>query len=340
MYWKFITHILSYLPIGEEVSYTRRIFGCLLVVSAAALCLGYLLRRRWLTRFGAGFGVSVLLIWGCLYLARPPWLRIAGQSLVPLPTFGKIDWTTRAPGLDTADLDLHVNDEVVDHVVFVRLDPRYYKFSVHYDPTGSRTAEDWQRELGATVVVNGSYFGQTNVPLTPLRSAGKSLGPADYQSDHGAFVTDGSQVAIIDLRQKDVLKAIAPYADAMVSYPLLIDANGGNRARETKVWLASRNFIGIDNSGRVVIGTTQTGFFTLHRLGEFLKKAPLGLRVALNFDGGPLVSQVVQAGGFSRQFHGKAEMTNDTDVLRALWHAHVDPPSPLPIVLVAMPVQK
>lgn len=80
------------------------------------------------------------------------------------------------------------------------------------------------------------------------------------------------------------------------------------------------------------------GFFTLHRLGEFLKTAPLGLRMALNFDGGPLVSQVVRAGTFTRSFHGRAEMNDGGDVLRAFFHAHSNAPWPLPIVLVAVPV--
>jgi hypothetical protein len=339
MYWKIVTHIWSYLPIGQEVSYTRRIFGFLLVISAVVIYFGHLAKRRRLFRFGLGCGVSVLVLWGCLYLTRPAWLRIAAQASVPTPACGEIAWTARAAGLETAEVDLRIHDEFVDHLVLVRIDPHRYRFAVHWDPSGSRTAEDWQRELGAAVVVNGSYFGQTeNDPLTPLRSAGKAFGPTEYQSDHGAFVTDGTHVEIIDLRQINVFKAISPYPEAMVSYPLLIDANGENRARETKVWLASRNFVGIDKAGRVVIGTTQTGFFTLHRLGEFLKTAPLGLQVALNLDGGPLVSQVVKAGGFTRQFHGKAEMTNDSDVLRALWHAHIDPPSPLPVVLVAVPI--
>ena len=340
MYWKLVTHLWNYLPIGDEVSYSRRIFGSLLVLSLAAICIGRFFKRPRIFRFGVILCVSVLVLWGYLYVTRPAWLRIAAQPVVPAPTFGEINWVTRAPGLESAEVDLRVKDEVVDHVVFVRLDPHRYRFSVHWDPGGSRTAEDWQRELDAAVVVNGSYFGTRNEPLTPLRLAGRPAGPAVYESDHGAFVTDGERVDIIDLRHQDVFKAIGAYPEAMVSYPLLIDANGENRARETKVWLASRNFIGLDRVGRVVIGTTQTGFFTLHRLGEFLKAAPLGLRVALNFDGGPLVSQVVHAGRFTREFHGKAEMTNNSDVLRALWHAHVDPPSPLPIVLVAVPINR
>jgi hypothetical protein len=227
--------------------------------------------------------------------------------------------------------------EVVDHMVLVRLDQRLYRFTVHWDPTATRTAEDWQRELGAAVVVNGSYFGQDHAPLTPLRLSGRSAGPQSYQSSHGAFVTDGNHVDILDLRDHDVWQAIGGYPDAMVSYPMLIDAKGGNRAVESKGWLAARNFIAIDESGRVVLGTTETGFFTLHRLGDFLK-ATLDLRVALNFDGGPLVSQVVRAGDFARSFHGKDEISDCWDVLRVFCQDHFETPWTLPVVLVAVRV--
>ncbi len=75
---------------------------------------------------------------------------------------------------------------------------------------------------GAAVVVSGSYFGQDHAPLTPLRLSGRPAGPAAYQSTHGALVANGDQVDILDLRNRDVLQAIAEYPEAMVSYPLPI----------------------------------------------------------------------------------------------------------------------
>ena len=62
----------------------------------------------------------------------------------------------------------------------------------------------------------------------------------------------------------------------MVSYPLLLDEAGEVRAPATREWLASRTFIALDGEGRVVVGTTRSGFFTLRRLGEYLKASPLG----------------------------------------------------------------
>jgi len=106
-------------------------------------------------------------------------------------------------------------------------------------------------------VVNGSYFGEDHVPLTPLRLSGKAAGPTSYQSIHGAFVAKGAHVEILDLRNQDTFKAIDAYPEAMVSYPLLIDPSGANRAVESKDWLASRNFVALDQKGTRCLGTTE-----------------------------------------------------------------------------------
>jgi len=338
MAWKLQALLWKFLPVDRDVSFTVRIFGLLLVLSVLAFAAGWFFRRRWMVRGAAGFAVLVVVAWTLLVALKPAWLRIAAQPVVPIPATSAYNWRTQAPGLETADLELKVGDELVDRMVLVRLNPQRYRLSVHWDPKASRTAEDWQRELGASVVVMGSFFSEKYVPLTPVRFAGQSAGPADYQSSHGAFVADGARVEILDLRDRNVSQAIGEYPEAMVSYPLLIDPKGENRAAESKGWFASRSFVAIDESGRVVLGTTRTGFFTLRRLGEFLKASPLGLRAALSLDGGPGVGQVVHAGNFTRNFHGTAEMSNDSDVLRAFLHAHSGVNWTLPIVLVATPV--
>jgi hypothetical protein len=337
--WKLQSLLSKVLPNEVSASYSVRVFGVLILLGVVALIAGCIFKRRRLRRGGIALAVSVLVVWGALHATRPAWLRIATQSEVPTPEASPLRWEPRSPGLETAELDLTVNGVWVDRMMLVRLDPKLYRLTVHWDSTATRRAEDWQRELGATVVVSGTYFGgEDHAPLTPLRLSGQSAGPFNYESSHGALVADHSHVDILDLRSRDVFQAINAYPEAMVSYPLLIDANGGNRAVDSKGWLASRNFVALDQSDHLVLGTTETGFFSLRRFGDFLKTSQLGLRIALNFDGGPLVSQVVRAGEFNRAFHGTAEMSDGNDVLRAFWHSHFEAPWTLPVVLVAEPV--
>ncbi|NPU95562.1 MAG: phosphodiester glycosidase family protein [Gammaproteobacteria bacterium] len=340
MWWTLQSMLWSFLPENRSVSFTFVFFVVLMTLCIILFLVGAIRRRRWARRLAT---VSVMIgavSWALLFSFRPAWLRIATQDVVPMPTASALHWQSRAQGLETAELTLTVQGEFVDRMVLVRLNPQYYKFSVHWDSSGKRTAEDWQQELDAVVVVNGSYFDADFLPLTPLRTAGISAGPTTYHSNHGAFVVDGTGVDIIDLQSHDVSNAINPFSDAMVSYPFLISPDGKNRAVESKTWLASRNVVGIDTEGRVVLGTTETGFFSLHRFGEFLKEGPLQLRVALNLDGGPLVSQIVKTEGFSRHFHGLAEISDDSDLLRVAWHLFSKTNWTLPIVLVAKPTYK
>jgi len=160
MAWKLQSLLWKFLPVDRSVSFSVAIFGLFLALSLSACILGRLFKRRWLSRAATVAASVFILIWAALYLARPAWMRIAMQPVVPTPTISTFHWETQAPGLETADLDLTVGQAVVDRMVLVRLNPRHYRLSVHWDPTASRTAEAWQRELGAAVVVMGGYFSQ------------------------------------------------------------------------------------------------------------------------------------------------------------------------------------
>ena len=327
-----LTHLF---PLDTAASFTLRIFGgaiaiCLLLAIAARL-----LRRRRLARVAAVAALLAAGGWGFLHATKPAWLRFALATPVPVPRSDFGGWTTRAPGLETGDLDLTIDGRWVDRISLCRLDPRLHRFSVHWDGS-PRAVEDWQRALGAELVINGSYFLPDGTPQTPLRRAGRAAGPPRYTSIHGAFVA-GDDVAILDLKNRDVLAAIAPFPEAMVSYPLLLDEAGVVRAPPARDWLASRTFIALDGGGRVIAGTTRTGFFTLSRLGEYLKTSPLGIRIALNFDGGPVATQMVKTPTYERIVVGNAEITDGGDVARVCYQAHRTTRWKLPIVLAVTP---
>ena len=323
-------------PLESAASFTLRVFGAGLALCALVAIAALLLRRRRLAKVALAGALLVAGGWGFLHLTKPAWLRAALATPVPVPRSAFGGWTARAPGLETADIELTVDGRWVDHLALCRLDPKLYRFTVHWDGTRSRRVEDWQRALGAAVVINGSYFLPDGAPQTPLRSDGRALGPARYTSIHGVFVA-GDDVAILDLKGKNVFDAIAPFPQAMVSYPLLVDAAGEVRAPPSRDWLASRTFVALDGAGRVIVGTTRSGFFTLRRLGEYLKTSPLDIRVALNFDGGPVASQIVKTGTFERVLIGNAEITDGGDVARAFYQAHRTSRWTLPIVLAATP---
>jgi len=118
-----------------------------------------------------------------------------------------------------------------------------------------------------------------------------------------------------------------------VSFPLLIAADGRHVAASR--WLANRSFVGQDGNGRIVLGTTSDAFFSLDRLAEFLRQAPLGLILALNLDGGPVACQGIALNGFDRRIYGKWESQVHGDDAKLLsWpYGNVA----MPIVLAVFP---
>ncbi|MBI3184719.1 MAG: phosphodiester glycosidase family protein [Myxococcales bacterium] len=266
----------------------------------------------------------------------PPWLTRALWDRESIPRAGEANWVQRLAGLETAELDAVLEGTVVDRLHLVRVDPRRFAFRVFHDAERPASVEGWLERLGAVAVVNGSFYLMDQTPETPVKAGGIRLGPSRYRSRHGAFVA-GEDTRIIDLRGREVDQALSDYSEAMVSYPLLIDRAGKVRASTNPTWLANRTFVATDAKGRVLLGTTETGFFALTRLGRFLRAAPLGLTAALNLDGGPVACQAVSAGEFRKVIYGQWETNDSTGEVRVFWGYGPPLRWPLPIALAVLP---
>lgn len=272
------------------------------------------------------FGVNVVLrrsvmIWRAVTPDDPrlsPAMRVALRDRFVTATAGAFAWRTLAPGFEVAELPVIVAGTEVDNISLARVAPDRFRFVVRNDPSGSRTVDDWMRALGAVLVVNGSYYSLQGTPDTPLVSAGTRLGPHHYIANHGAFVATRDGVRVHDLSGIDWHIALQGADDAMISYPLLVGANSDDRIHADWRWLANRNFVGQDSAGRIVFGTTKDAFFSLERLAAFLRTAPLDLTVALNLDGGPVASQGIALGGFTRHTCGQWEVNTRDGALRSL----------------------
>jgi hypothetical protein len=263
-------------------------------------------------------------------------MRLALQDRSVDATPGAFTWQSVAPGFDVAELPVLADGAEVDRILLTRVDPARFRFIVRNAPAGNRTVDDWMRELGAALVINGSYFTRTGEPDTPVVSAGVRLGPRHYIANHGAFVASRGTARIRDLASEDWHVVLQRADDAMVSYPLLVTRDGTRRVKADPRWLANRSFVGEDTTGRIVLGTTRDAFFSLQRLADFLNAAPLDLALALNLDGGPVASQAVALNGFRRKTCGRFELSAQDDRLSLLY----DPAarcSDMPIALAVLP---
>jgi Phosphodiester glycosidase len=272
-------------------------------VVVAAMAIGGLLAAG-LFAYSGTYGFKVILrgepmIWAA---SEPgdtrlsPSMRLALQVPPPAATAGAFTWLQIERGFEVAELPVIAGTAEVDRILLARIDPAHFRFEVRNRPSGDWDSLDWMRELGAVLVINGSYFTRYGTPATPLLSARVLSGPSDYDARHGAFVVSASFVGIRDLAGTDWPAAFQGADHALVSYPLLIATDGRSRSKGDARWLANRSFIGQDGDGRIILGTTKDAFFSLDRLAAFLGAAPLSLKLALNLDGGPIACQAVVLG--------------------------------------------
>ncbi|CCJ06265.1 phosphodiester glycosidase family protein [Methylocystis sp. SC2] len=294
----------------------RKIFAAiLLVVLTIAAGLGIVYFRN------GSYGLNAILrrgasIWVAVNALDSRLTQSVRYALAHdfTPEPGEIRWMTRAPGFETAEMPVLVAGKEADRLLLARIDPKLWRFSVHSDPSGNRHLDDWMRDLHATLVINGSYFGQKGEPDTPFRSEGVDLGPTDYVGVHGAFVVTPGAARLLDLKDKDWRSAFIGADNALVSYPLLLDETGASRATPSQ-WLANRTFLGEDRANRIIIGTSEDALLTLEKLAALLRAAPLDLKLALNLDGGPVSCQAIALGDFRRRHCGSMEVqAKDRDI--------------------------
>jgi hypothetical protein len=262
-------------------------------------------------------------------------VRMALRRPAPVAHPGSMAWREIEPGFEVAQLPAKVGNVEVDRIFLARIDPARYRFAVRSDL--GRNLDDWMRELGAVLVVNGSYFTRSGGYATPVMVDGAAHGPREYRSTHGAFISAPDRTEIRDLAHGDWRTALRGSHTAMVSFPLLIAPDGTSRAPTGTAWLANRTFLGEDRAGRIVIGTTQGAFFPLDRLADFLKRSPLDLELALNLDGGPVACQGVALGSFRRSVYGRWELQIDDNGKAFLLATQGWRREPMPIVLAVFP---
>ncbi len=275
------------------------------------------------------------------YVSRS--VKLALRDPVPEVEAGPMTWREVRDGFEVAELPVvpverKGNDDAeVDRIFLARIDPSRYRFELHNDSGGKNVLHEWQKQTGALLIVNGSYYDHAGLPSTPSIIKGQPLGPADYEATHGAFIVTPAGARLLDLGGQDWKEALKDADHAFVSYPLLMAEDGSHRVRVKSNWLANRSFIAQNQDGKIVVGTTDDAFFSLTRLAEFLKDAPLDLKLVLNLDGGPVACQSVDVGAYRRSVCGEWEVQVEKDEAKMLPPLSFLSAPRLPIVIAVYP---
>ncbi|TCR93006.1 uncharacterized protein DUF2233 [Rhizobium sp. BK376] len=248
-----------------------------------------------------------------------PAMQLSLSNPEPVATAGPFAWREVEKGFEVSELPVMVGGRQVDTILLNRIDPALYRFVARNAPAGNMGIDEWEKVLPkAVLIVNGSYYNLKGAPDTPMLSEGVPMGPKDYDAKAGVFIAGDGFADIKDLSAQTWQTAFQGATNAMVSYPLLLGPDGETHVPVKSRWLANRTFVAKDGDGRMIVGTTKEAFFPLDRLADFLKASPLNLKIALNFDGGPIACQSVRLNGFQRKFYAKWEAQVYGDEVRLL----------------------
>ncbi len=225
---------------------------------------------------------AVLLGGLCLFM---PW-RAGAQEWSHSPP----QWRTLSQGLTFTEVQVFADQQLVDTLAVVRIDPAFNAFRVFHHKPQSLT--NWQEEIKAPVVFNASFFTPKGQPVGLIIVDGKPLGPPGNPEMRGMFVAepqgmspDLPRATLLDLKTTRIDFKKFPWKQGVQSFPLLFDYKGKIRVRESGK-KSYRTVITADRNGNILVFNTAKDFFTLHNMAQFLKASSFNIDSALNLDGG------------------------------------------------------
>ena len=177
----------------------------------------------------------------------------------------------------------------IESLYIFRLDQTFFRLDVVYHET-PQSIEDWQKETGALLIVNGGFFRVENEKYIPNGLTiinGQAFGTS-YESFGGMLAITERWAGLRWLAQEPYLPG-EPIPSGLQSFPVLVKPGGelGFAAESEDNVRARRTVIAQDWEGRILFLIAPRGHFTLHQLSLHLTESDLDLDIAINLDGGP-----------------------------------------------------
>lgn len=222
-------------------------------------------------------------------------------------------------------------------VAVVRFEPARWRVDLHHrsetkPPRAALDAAGWQKETGATVVLNSGQYYPGGGPMGWFIKEGRNLGSRPIKAWKGVLAAGragrGPAAELLDLEFDRFTPETSPYGVVLQSF-MLLDRTGKKRVRRSD-WHANRSVIAEDRSGRLLLLHTE-GSWTLWELADWMARSDLQVREALSLDGGFEAQMVVRAGDLAYASFGQFHADDRGDHSMAGLHV------PLPAVLTLSP---
>ncbi|HPN15466.1 MAG TPA: phosphodiester glycosidase family protein [bacterium] len=243
-----------------------------------------LLLISWLSLAGAG----------CLTLEKPsqPEPKPLGQILNQQPSEPAIDQTQPLPA-NMERRSLEFADGRTINFILVKLPADEWQWSLENQPQEPKTVKRWREDLNSHLVINGSYFNESQTPTGFYQSDDQtsSIGwpDADSQKNPNSYtgsitITDGN-LKLNYLPQQPGLEPSSA-TQAFLSFPTLL-FDGQALVKEDSQKYARRTVLAQDSNNIQYIILTESGVISLYELANWLAAQPEQFNTAINLDGGP-----------------------------------------------------
>ena len=206
---------------------------------------------------------------------------------------------------DGMQLKEYITEDGLETITVIKLEPDNFRFEILQDENNPKSVADWRAEKNALLVVNAAYFNENNLPTGYLRTSdGQEYGQVYYRGENGytgAFVIgyEGEVDVRYLLHTNYGLTELKTIQATFQTFPTLIIPGSKAALLDETVNQAKRTILAQDDDLNLYIILTQSDYFSLTEVRDYLLNSDLDLDIAINLDGGTSSGVSIKADNFS-----------------------------------------
>ena len=160
------------------------------------------------------------------------------------------------------------------------------------DPSSPKTVHEWRNELGASLVINGSYFTEANEPsgyyaINGVQSGNATCPTADPNGyTFGIYLDQGKLMTTYIPEIPETFSFCSSSVTGFASFPTIV-MNDQSMIAEDSGLKARRTMLATVQGGDQQIIITESGEVTLYDVAQWLIDQPETYELVGNLDGGP-----------------------------------------------------